>query len=343
MGGRSSADLSGPNSCLNKIQVKEQGFSQSCTAESLQTTITYESRKPVLTGRVWTPSNPNGAWKCGSNDANYGRLDSINIQQGDGPFFTATLTYTQPLSSQIIINIGDDNTEATMNSLTVKMLSLPLEKNKNYAYTWNHMLIGLSGYGPTDALWHDISGILSGISRQTAIDYYNNNSDCMRWINDISQLPTDPEKRTVPPENEGDEPTVENFKWYIMYDKTKPGVEYYQIPTYEITEYTKHNGRNNAAWAAAQRSGKLKFPTYGDFGLTNYYYGTPPASCYYWLCQGGDIHYDGKYWVAQCTYIWSPEPTGWDTALYDVATDKQGNPDYGANYTKNSIFSIGNN
>ncbi|MBO7713595.1 MAG: hypothetical protein J6S85_26115 [Methanobrevibacter sp.] len=52
-----------------------------------------------------------------------------------------------------------------MNSLTVKMLSLPLEKNKNYAYTWNHMLIGLSGYGPTDALWHDISGILSGISR----------------------------------------------------------------------------------------------------------------------------------------------------------------------------------
>lgn len=330
-----------PNSCVNVPKIKEQGFSQSCTSESLQTTITYESRKPVLTGMVWTKSNTTAPWKCGANYT-YGRLDSINIQPGDGPFFTATLTYTQPLSSQIIININDDNTEATMNSLNVKMLSLPLENNKNYAYTWNHMLIGLSGYSKTDELWQTISGTLSGISRQAAINLYNQNSQYIRWINDISQLPTQPQQitTTTPSETPGEDPVVtkESYKWYIMYDKLKPGVEYYQIPTYEITESTKHKGRNNAAWAAAQRSGKLKFPTYGDFGLTKYYHSdqaVTPTSCYYWLCQGGDIHYDGKYWVAQCTYIWSPDPYGWDLQMYDVADGG-----YGANFIKNSIFNF---
>ena len=98
MGGRSNQDKSGPNSCLNKIQIKEQGFTQTCTSESLQTTITYQSREPVLTGKIWTPSHTNGEWKCGQNYT-FGRLDSINLQQGDGPFWNATLTYTQPLSS----------------------------------------------------------------------------------------------------------------------------------------------------------------------------------------------------------------------------------------------------
>lgn len=35
-----------------------------------------------------------------------------------------------------------------------------------------------------------------------------------------------------------------------------------------------------------------------------------------WLCEGGSISYDGKYWIAQCTYAHSPEKTGWDKDLY---------------------------
>lgn len=342
MGGPSSRDLSGPNSCLNKVQIKEQGFSQSCTSDSLQTTITYESRKPVLTANVWTPKNQSGPWRCGANYT-FGRLDSVNIQPGDGPFFTATLTYTQPLSTQYIETVDNDNDEATTNSLSIKMLSLPLEKAPRYSYTWNHILIGLSGYDATSAFWDANSGaITTGITRQTAIELYNNNSDCMRWINDVSQLPTQPEQKitTTPSETPGEDPvtTKASYKWYILFDKTKPGVEYFQIPTYEITESTKHKGRNNAAWCAAQRSGRLKFPTYGDFGLTKYHHpleAVKPPSCFYWLCQGGDIHYDGKYWIAQCTYIWSPDPYGWDQDMYDVADGG-----YGDDFTRNSLWSF---
>lgn len=326
-----------PNSCVNVPKIKQQGFSQNCTADSIQTTITYQSREPVLTGKIWTPQH-DGEWKCGQNDVNYGRLDSINLQQADGPFWNATLTYTQPLSTNIIVTTdNNDNKNATTNSLNIRMLSLPLEKNPNYVYTWNHILIGLSGYAPTTAAVQNIE--LSSISRENAINLYNEHSNCIRWIRDVSQLPTQPQKISVetPSETPGEDPviTTESYRWYIMYDMSKPGVEYYQIPTYEITESTKHKSRNNAAWCAAQRSGRLKFPTFGDFGLTKYYYTNPSPSCYYWLCQGGGISYDGKYWVAQCTYIWSPDLSGWDQQLYDVADGG-----YGADYTKNSIFTF---
>lgn len=330
-----------PNSCVNVPKIKQQGFSQNCTSDSIQTTITWQSREPVLTGKIWTPQH-NGEWKCGQNYT-YGRLDSINLQQADGPFWNATLTYTQPLSTNIIVTTdSNDNKDATSNYLNIRMLSLPLEKNPNYVYTWNHMLIGLSGYSQTETIWQQVSGTLSSISRNEAINLYNEHSDCIRWIRDISQLPTEPQKKTTetPSETPGEDPivTVENYKWYIMYDMKKPGVEYYQIPTYEITESTKHKSRNNAAWCAAQRSGRLRFPTFGDFGLTKHYHSdqaVPNPSCYYWLCQGGGISYDGKYWIAQCTYIWSPDPYGWDQQLYDVSE-----LGYGDDFTKNSIFNF---
>lgn len=36
-----------------------------------------------------------------------------------------------------------------------------------------------------------------------------------------------------------------------------------------------------------------------------------------WLCEGGSVSYDGKYWIATCTYAHSPD--GWDQDLYTDA------------------------
>ena len=48
----------------------------------------------------------------------------------------------------------------------------------------------------------------------------------------------------------------------------------------------------------------------GDFGIVKKLGGN-------WLCEGGSVSYDGKYWIATCTYAHSPD--GWDKDLYTDA------------------------
>ena len=92
--------------------------------------------------------------------------------------------------------------------------------------------------------------------------------------------------------------------WIIMQDKTKPGVETYDYPVYEITESSRYSNKNKAGWAVQHRAGRISSPTLGTFGIS---YGN-------WLCEGATISYDGKDWVSTCTYVHSPD--GWDTDLY---------------------------
>lgn len=101
----------------------------------------------------------------------------------------------------------------------------------------------------------------------------------------------------------------------------KPGIQYYDMPTYTITETGRYTNRNDAKWAIIQ-GGTLAVPRLGDFGLQLYYHpqlssatSASIPSCY-WRCEGGNIEFDGKYYTATCKYTWSPDPTGWDTQIY---------------------------
>lgn len=89
------------------------------------------------------------------------------------------------------------------------------------------------------------------------------------------------------------------------------GVESFDYPIYELTESSKHSSPTQAGWAVTQKSGKIAEPVNGDFGIVSKLGGN-------WLCEGGTVSYDGKYWIATCTYAHSPE--GWDTDLYQTAT-----------------------
>ena len=62
----------------------------------------------------------------------------------------------------------------------------------------------------------------------------------------------------------------------------------------------------------------------GDYGIQMYNHpnlnsatSSDTPSCY-WLCEGGTVTYDGKYYNASCKYTYSPEPTGWDRQLYRI-------------------------
>lgn len=161
------------------------------------------------------------------------------------------------------------------------MLTMPLEHAYNYVTCWNYYLIGL-GNTLTLPTWWETSKTL------------NTNDANWRWIRTSSELPTQ----------------KENGKSWMIYKKPKkPGVEYYQLPTYELTESAKHNNQKQAGWAITKKAGKIAVPKNGDFGIVDTYGGN-------WLCEGASISYDGKFWIATCTYVWSGDAYGWDKDLY---------------------------
>ena len=90
---------------------------------------------------------------------------------------------------------------------------------------------------------------------------------------------------------------------------TKPGVDSFDFPVYEVTESSKHTSQRAAGWAVGRRAGRISSPVNGDFGIVRRFGGN-------WLCEGGTVSYDGRYWVATCTYTHSPDRKGWDGDLY---------------------------
>lgn len=258
--------------------------------------LTYQSTKEQLLQAV-------NSLNIGGQDDNYGYLSNIEIKQDSGPFWNAILTYTSNDPYNIIINIGTASTPTNYTCTTI-MKSMPLETSPNYKYIWNHVLIYLDTEGYTPPAY-------SAVSACTSLDYKsltNASSGHLKWVKDANEMPTDPVYQ--PSDVEGEDP-VPHY-WKIAYQCSKPGVEYYEFPTYEITQSSRSRGE--PTWWKQNLPGKVVAPR-KTFGITG---GE-------WLCHGGQIHYDGKAYDASCTYQWTPDV--WDRDLYNVAqTNNGGNP-----------------
>ena len=320
--------MSNGRSCNGRTDsIKYQGFTQTYTTESLQTTITYQSTREALEGNIQATTGAYipGKWRCGQY-YEYGRLDSIHLHDDQGPFWNVDLQFNQPLSSGVTVNFAD-NKQATQNSLTVRMMSMPIESHPNYRYIWNHILARKGSYQDGQIDVESIADV-SGLTVEGAKDLINRSQGNLMWLDEPSQLPTQTWTNQDNPE------ITESWNIACMY--TKPGTNSYDFPTYEIQQNARHTSRNQATWSLLAKNGKLKFPTYGDFGIEDHFYkniapsaGSPSG---HWLCEGAGINYDGKYYIAACTYLFSPDPFGWDRQMYDVADGG-----YTVN-TKNSIF-----
>lgn len=163
------------------------------------------------------------------------------------------------------------------------MLSLPLQKSKNYKVNWNYHL-ATRGSQPLPDWWYTAKTTL--LSDADAQNY--------KWCKDISELPT---------QTGSDGKKI----WKIFKRKTKEGVESWSYPIYQLTETSKHSSKAQAGWCVSAKSGKIDHPDNGDFGIVQKLGGN-------WLCEGGSISYDGKHWIASRTYAHSPD--GWDADLY---------------------------
>ena len=99
--------------------------------------------------------------------------------------------------------------------------------------------------------------------------------------------------------------------WHLLKMPTM-NCESWLMPSYAITEFSRHCTLRDASWAAAACAGKICSPVLGDFGVgvTN------------WLNLGGQIYPDGRRYVAKVVYKASPDPAGWDTTLYESAEDE---------------------
>lgn len=256
------------------ITLKYQGFAKNKTSDGNTTTQVYIGLQQQI--KQYAES------LVLNSISQLGTLQSISLSQDEGPFWNCQLQWSTEKDSSGN-DIGDGTlSQSKMSSLSIRMMSMPLESHPNYKTNWNYILIGLQG-----------TSVPSWWDSQTDGDV--SDPKIYKWVRDISEIPIQPDAAT-------------GKKWKQLKKKTKGGVECYQVPIYQLTEISRHNGKNSAGWAVAKKIGKIAKPSNGDFGVVSKNGGN-------WLCEGGSISYNGKKWQASCTFAHAPGD-GWDEDLY---------------------------
>ena len=258
------------------IELKYQGYNRSKTSDGNVTTQTYVGLEEEI--KTYAEGLTLGA------TSTLGTLQNVTIQQDEGPFWSCSLQWSTEKDSNGN-DIGDGTlSQSKMSTLSVRSMSMPLESHPQYRMHWNHILIGLGKPG-VPSFWSSANAKNSGITQETAKKY--------RWVKEYSEIPIE---------------KTDGKTWSVVKQKTKPGIECYTYPIYQLTEVSRHNSKSSAGWAVRKKIGKISSPSNGDFGVKSKNGGN-------WLCEGGSISYNGKKWQATCTFAHSPD--GWDTDLYD--------------------------
>lgn len=331
-----SGSIGGSTGARGDVKFKYLGFTQTKNNDALITQETYQGTKEQLTYR----RDNNSTWAIGYQHDTYGRLQTVVINQDAGPFWVATINYNKPLNNGITITSNANSPQQT--NLDVSMFSMPIEKNLHYDYRWDHFLFCTNMNVMTEYLLSkDLPWLI--VDEETGDITYSDDfwdtqittemadqivTDCsngkfnplldVMWAIDLNERPKEPRNAW----NVNDEThrviSLSACQWAVYYKAKKPGVSYFDLPTYTITETGKYTSKTNCRWAL-QRGGMLAFPVSGDFGIQKYYHPGVAAGSLtagYWLCQGANIDFDGKYYNCSCRYTWSPDPYGWDLQMY---------------------------
>lgn len=280
-------------SVFEQLQEKYRGLSVDYSSEERRTIITYQGTKELCTQAM------ESIFKINTTDKTYGNIENVRMTNGgNGPIWDLEVTYVIELDANGNKLSKGSTFNAKNAELSMSMLSLPLEKLSKYRKKWNNNLYSTVPKDNVPSFWdtadYDYDGIAGtnyeypgdGTTSPTSRTFY-------AWGASLSDLPALPT----------------GFIWHKVKAMTKPGVECFNYPVYTLTEKSKHSSKRQAGWAVAKRAGRVSPPSQGDFGITANFGGD-------WLCEGGTVSYDGKYWIATCTYTHSPSMNGWDIDLY---------------------------
>lgn len=286
------------NGFQTDASIKYCGLTVEETKSERLTTVVLQGSKELLKELQET------TYKVGTNHPEYGHIQKTRLfNSGQGPIHNLELTYSIDLlgpgySSATGSGYGPKSSELSMN-----MLQIDLEKVPDYRKNWNYNLYSTKLNAALPAFWSTADYENDGITG-TAYEYPDDgitdplSNTYYEWAkvkSDLSALTHDGKK----------------YGWHLVKRMTKPGVEVFSYPVYTLTEIAKHANKAQAAWIISRRAGRISVPIYGDFGIVEKFQGN-------WLCEGGSLSYDGRYWLATLNYTHSPNKTGWDQQLYDV-------------------------
>jgi len=168
-------------------------------------------------------------------------------------------------------------------TLDVTVMPVPLERHPDYRTNWNYCLAAKET-DATPAWWATaVDPVLTATQRSN-----------YRWVKTPNAV------------------TALGENWHLL-KMPVMNCESWLMPSYTITEFSRHCNLRDASWAAAAEAGKICEPALGNFGVaaTN------------WLNLGGQISPDGRRYVAKVIYKASPDPSGWDGTLYQTAHEEE--------------------
>lgn len=264
-------DIFNMSSATQSIQMKYQGFESSRNKGERLFKQTFIGSESLIDQKINT-------LVYGSFHENKGYLTKWRKTQDDGIFYQLEIQYTISYDNDPS-SLDDTQYGKKSASLSVRNIQMPLQHLPNYLTNWNYYLIGLTDSVPE--WWETAKDFI--ISPEDRKNYM--------WIKSLAELPL--------------QPNEEQKYWQIIKKPTKPGVQYYDLACFVVTETSKHNSANSAANSISKKINTITSPD-EDFGITG---GN-------WKLDQCSIAYSGEYWLATKVYTRSGDDNGWDTDLY---------------------------
>lgn len=220
----------------------------------------------------------------GEYAAGFGRLTSSVVSQNGGTLWQIELRYTTESGSGTAAGATPPDTSFGVFSatLTVSMISNPLEAHPNYRACWNHYLAARDDAPNASPSWWATatSPVLTGTD---ALTY--------RWLRSESELIIGPD--------------AEGHTWKLVQKRMKHA-DQYDVVMYTQNETARFATFELACAAVAAKANKVAASPGVPNGLTG---GD-------WKCDGAGVRYSGA-WLASITWTMSYDVSGWDQDLYD--------------------------
>ena len=260
------------------IQIKHKTRSFSEQEDGFYSSITYQGSYEEMS-ELQERYPPKCAYYPENDNYNIGgNVKSARIYQDEGPLWCCEFQF---VANQHHDSVTPPNTSFGKKSATLEcgMLSMPLETHPEYRVCWNHYLAAL-GAAAVPSWWADAtSQIITG-----------NDVKVYRWVSSPAELPY---------------ADVEGKKWQVVKKPSKEGVTSYDVATYVIRETVRCKTATAAGKICANKINRITKPE-NDFGIKG---GN-------WKCDGVNVRWGGKYWLASLTYTRSGNSKGWDAELY---------------------------
>ena len=209
-----------------------------------------------------------------------GNVKRNRVYQESGDLWCCDLSWTSGSktapTSEPLTLYGDKSSQ-----LEGGLLQNPLENHPNFKTNWKYYLCTTLTEGAIPSWW------------ETANDTISPDPN-YKWVETLAELPQTAD--------------ANGKTWYELAAPTMPGVTHYDIATYIIRESVKCRSASTAGNIVCGKLNAITSPG-EDFGIASAVGGE-------WKCDGANIRWDGKNWIADLTYTLSGDSSGWDERLY---------------------------